>query len=200
VHASADFIPIGGGFDQPGAIPDQANIVQSFTAEWQIKEIKLAYRLNHSLQDNRALGRERADLQNFTHNGTVGWSPFSTLELNFDLNFEDANNREQARTDRNLRFGATANWQATRRQTFNLTLSTTGAGDLARTARSFNNEFDLQWAYRLTRENENRFKKLQANYFLRYANRFARARNFVENIDNLTKLQTFNTGLNFILF
>ena len=75
VQASADFIPIGGGFDQPGAIPDQANIVQSFTAEWQIKEIKLAYRLNHSLQDNRALGRERADLQNFTHNGTVGWSP-----------------------------------------------------------------------------------------------------------------------------
>ena len=200
VQASADFIPIGGGFDQPGAIPDQANIVQSFTAEWQIKEIKLAYRLNHSLQDNRALGRERADLQNFTHNGTVGWSPLAKLELNFDLSFEDANNREQARTDRNLRFGATANWQATRRQTFNLTLSTAGAGDLARTTRNFNNEFDLQWSYRLTRENENRFKKFQANYFLRYANRFARARNFVDNIDNLTKLQTFNTGLNFIFF
>jgi hypothetical protein len=200
VQASADFIPNGGGFDQPGAIPDQANTVQSFTAEWQIKEIKLAYRLNHSLQDNRALGRERADLQNFTHNGTVGWSPLAKLELNFDLSFEDANNREQARTDRNLRFGATANWQATGRQTFNLTLSTAGAGDLARTARNFNNEFDLQWSYRLARENENRFKKFQANYFLRYANRFARARNFVENIDNLTKLQTFNTGLNFIFF
>jgi len=200
VQASADFIPIGGGFDQPGAIPDQANIVQSFTAEWQIKEIKLAYRLNHSLQDNRALGRERADLQNFTHNGTVGWSPLATLELNFDLSFEDANNREQARIDRNLRFGATANWQATRRQTFNLTLSTAGAGDLARTTRNFNNEFDLQWSYRLTRESENRFKKFQANYFLRYANRFARARSFVDNIDNLTKLQTFNTGLNFIFF
>jgi hypothetical protein len=200
VRASADFIPVGGGFDQPGAIPDQANIVQSFTAEWQIKQIKLGYRLNHSLQDNRALGRERADLQNFTHNGTVGWSPLTTIELNFDLSFEDANNREQARTDRNLRFGATANWQATTRQTFNLTLSTAGAGDLARTTRNFNNEFDLQWSYRLTRENENRFKKFQANYFLRYANRFARGRNFVENIDSLTKLQNFNTGLNFIFF
>jgi hypothetical protein len=200
VRTSADFIPVGGGFDQPGAIPDQANIVQSFTAEWQIKEVKLAYRLNHSLQDNRASGRERADLQNFTHNGTVGWSPLATLEFNFDLNFEDANNREQARTDRSLRFGATANWQATRRQTFNLTLSTIGAGDLARTSRNFNNELDLQWSYRLSRENENRFKKVQANYFLRYANRFARVRNFVENVDNLTKLQTFNTGLNFIFF
>jgi hypothetical protein len=200
VRAFADFIPIGGGFDQPGAIPDQANIVQSFTSEWQIKKFKLAYRLNHSLQDNRALGRERADLQNFAHSGTVGWSPLATLELNFDLSFDDANNREQARTDRNLRFGAGANWQVSARQTFNLTLSTTGAGDLARTTRSFNNEFDLQWSYRLTHENENRFKKFQANYFLRYANRFARSRNFTENVDNLTKLQTLNTGLNFIFF
>jgi hypothetical protein len=200
VLASADFIPIGGGFDQPGAIPDQANIVQSFVAEWQVKEIRLAYRLNHSMQDNRAVGRERADLQNFTHNATVGWNPLATLELNLELNFEDADNQEQSRIDRTLRFGGTANWQATKRQTFNLTLSTIGAGDLARTTRNFNNEFDLQWSYRLTRENENRFKKVQANYFLRYANRFARARNFVENIDNLAKLQTFNTGLNFIFF
>ncbi len=200
VRAFADFIPIGGGFDQPGAIPDQANIVQSFVAEWQVKEIKLAYRLNHSLQDNRAAGRERADLQNFTHNATVGWNPAPTLELNLELNFEDANNREQARTDRTLRFGGVVNWQATKRQTFNLTLSTVGAGDLARTTKNFNSEFDLQWSFRLARENENRFRKFQANYFLRYANRFAHTRNFVENVNNLTRLQTFNTGLNFIFF
>src|SRR5215471_4747711 len=122
VTASADFIPTGGGFDQPGAIPDQANIVQSFVAEWQVKEIRLAYRLNHSLQDNRAKGRERADLQNFTHNATFGWNPLTTLELNFELNFEDANNREQVRTDRTSRFGFTANWQASARQTLNVTL------------------------------------------------------------------------------
>jgi len=200
VRASADFIPIGGGFDQPGAIPDQANIVQSFVAEWQIKEFKLAYRLNHSFQDNSALGRERSDLQNFTHNATFGWNPLTTLELNFDLNFEDSNNREQARTDRTLRFGFTANWQATTRQTVNAVFSTIGAGDLGRTNKSLNHEFDFQWAYRLNRESENRFKKVQTNYFIRYANRFARTRNLLENVSNLTKLQTFNTGLNFIFF
>ncbi|MGH9838763.1 MAG: hypothetical protein ACREEM_08265 [Blastocatellia bacterium] len=200
VRAFADFIPIGGGFDQPGAIPDQATIVQSFVAEWQFKEFRLAYRLNHSLQDNRAVGRERADLQNFTHNATFGWNPLATLQLNLDLNFEDANNREQTRTDRTLRFGGIVNWQATTRQTLNVTLSTIGAGDLARTNKSFNNEFDLQWSYRLSRENESRFKKVQASYFIRYANRFARTRNFAENVNNLTKLQTFNTGLNFIFF
>src|SRR5262245_12162946 len=203
VRAFADFTPVGGGFDEPGAIPDQENIVQSFVAEWQFKEMRMGYRLNHSLQDNRAAGRERADLQNFIHNVAVGWNPRSTLDLNFEINFEDANNREQARTDRTLRFGVNANWQATTRQSLNATFSTIGAGGFAerlRTNDSRNVEFDLQWNYRLTRESENRFKKFQTVYFVRYSNRFGRVQNVLENVNTLTKLQTFNTGLNFIFF
>jgi hypothetical protein len=200
VRASADFIPIGGGFEQPGAIPDQANVNQTFTSEWQFKQFRVAYTLNHSLQDNRAVGRERADLQNFTHGMTVGWTPLTTLEVNFDLNFEDANNREQAATNRTLRFGFNANWQISARQSASATFATVGAGDLARTNDSRNIELDLQWNYRLTRESENRFRKAQVNYFIRYSNRFARTNNFLENVNALTKLQTFNTGLNFIFF
>lgn len=203
VRAFADFIPVGGGFDQPGTIPDQANTVQSFIAEWQFKEVRLGYSLNHSLQDNRAPGRERADLQNFVHNATFGWNPTPALDLNFEVNFEDANNREQAATGRTLRFGLVTNWQATRRQSLNATLSTIGAGgfvERARTNDSRNVEFDLQWNYRLARESENRFRKFQAVYFVRYSNRFARSRNFIESVDALTKLQTFNTGVNFIFF
>ncbi|MEK7834177.1 MAG: hypothetical protein AAB401_24025, partial [Acidobacteriota bacterium] len=117
-RAFADFIPIGGGFDQPGAIPDQANINHAITAEWQFTEkYRASYRLNHTLQDNRAVGRERADLQNFVHTASFGFTPMTTLELSVDLNFEDANNREQANTNRTLRLGFVANWQATTRQT-----------------------------------------------------------------------------------
>ena len=200
VHASADFIPIGGGFDAPGAIPDLATLNQIVTTEWQFKQMRMGYRLNHSMSDNRAIGREIADLQNFTHNATFGWDPRPALNLNFELNFEDANNREQAGTQRTLRFGVNGNWQMSVRHSWNGTFSTIGAGDLARTAKSRNIEFDLQWNYRLTRESENRFKKYQVNYFIRYSNRFARLRNIPEALNNLTKLQTFNTGLNFIFF
>ncbi|MDX2044181.1 MAG: hypothetical protein SF097_23435 [Acidobacteriota bacterium] len=200
-RANADFIPIGGGFDQPGAIPDQANINQSITAEWQLTEkYRASYRLNHTLQDNRAIGREIADLQNFVHTASFGFTPMPTLELSFDLNFEDANNRELANTNRTLRLGFIANWQATTRQSVNVTFATLGAGDLLRTTNSRNDEFDAQWTYRLTRESENKFKKVQMIYFIRYSNRFARTNNFVERINNLTKLNTFNTGLNFIIF
>ncbi|MFN0109728.1 MAG: hypothetical protein ACKVZH_12815 [Blastocatellia bacterium] len=200
-RANADFIPIGAGFDTPGAIPDQANINQSITAEWQLTEkYRASYRLNHTLQDNRAIGREIADLRNFVHTASFGFTPMPTLELSVDLNFEDANNREQANTNRTLRLGFVANWQATTRQTLNATFATLGAGDLRRTTISRNDEFDLQWNYRLTRESENKFRKVQTVYFIRYSNRFARLNNFVENINNLTKLNTFNTGLNFIFF
>lgn len=200
-RAFADFIPIGGGFDQPGAIPDQANINQSITAEWQLTEkYRVSYQLNHTLQDNRAIGREIADLQNFVHTASFGFTPMPTLELSFDVNFEDANNRELANTNRTLRLGFIANWQATNRQSVNLTYATLGAGDLLRTTNSRNDEFDLQWNYRLTRESENKFKKVQMIYFIRYSNRFARINNFVENVNNRTKLNTFNTGLNFIFF
>ncbi len=200
-RAFADFIPAGGGFDQPGAIPDQANINQSITAEWQLTEkYRISYQLNHTLQDNRAIGREIADLQNFVHTASFGFTPMPTLELSFDVNFEDANNRELANTNRTLRLGFIANWQATNRQSVNLTYATLGAGDLRRTTNSRNDEFDLQWNYRLTRESENKFKKVQMIYFIRYSNRFARINNFVENINNRTELNTFNTGLNFIFF
>ncbi len=203
VRAFADFTPVGGGFDEPGAIPDQANIVQSFVAEWQFKEMRLGYRLNHSSQNNRAVGRERADLRNLTHNATFGWAPLTTLDFLLEFNLEDANNRELAGDDRTLRFGLVTNWQATRRQSFKATFSTIGADSFLERARagdSRNIEFDLQWNYRIARESENRFRKFQAVYFLRYSNRFARARNFAENFNTLTKLQTFNTGLNFIFF
>lgn len=85
----------------------------------------------------------------------------------------------------------------------NATFSTIGAGGFGaweRTSDSRNVEFDLQWNYQLTRESENRFKKFQTVYFVRYSNRFARVRNVSENVNTLTKLQTFNTGLNFIFF
>jgi hypothetical protein len=204
VSAYAAFAPIGGAFDEPGALPDQRNTTHTATSEWQfgerVKNLRVAYSLNFSKQDNSALTRERADLQNFVHSVTFGMQPLTTLDFSFELNFEDANNRELIRTDRTLRYGLNANWQATLCQSFNVIFSTIGQGDLARTVRNRNLEFDLQWNYKFTRENENKFRKWQANYFIRYANRYARNRNFTDALNVLTKAQTFNTGLNFVFF
>ncbi len=201
VRARGAFAPLG--FNDASAIPDQANIVQTVTAEWQFEKWRVTYQLNHSLQDNRQTGRERADLQNFIHNVAFGWNPRPTLSLNFEVNFEDASNREQVSDNHTLRYGLNTNWQMTPRQNWNAVFSTIGAGGFLQGARMNDNrniEFDLQWSYRLTRESPNRFKKAQVNYFIRYANRYARLRDFLGGFNTLTRLNTFNTGLNFIFF
>src|SRR5262249_29653479 len=156
---------------------------------------RFGYRFNHTLQDNRQPGRERADLENFINGLTLGWNPATTFELNFEMSAESANNRENARTDRTLRFGLGTRWQMRPRASLNANFSTIGAGDTGGNTRNRNAEFDLQWTWRFQRETEERFRKFQAIYFIRYANRYARARDRVFTINTLTRLNTFNTGL-----
>ena len=87
----------------------------------------------------------------------------------------------------------------TRRMTLNTTVSNTLAGDLARTTRNRNTEFDLQWSYRFTR-GETGWRKVQGQFFIRYADRYASTRDFVFGLNNLTRLMTLNSGINFVFF
>ena len=200
VRQAATSVPVNGGFIDPSTIPDQMNLVNTFVSEWQAGRWRLAYRLNHSSQDNRQPGRERADLRNAVHEVILGWNPLTTLELNAELGAESALNRETERLDRTLRFGFGAAWRMSRGALLSANLATTGVGDAAQTSRRRNTELDLQWTWRFGGESADRFKKVQTTFFLRYANRLARARDDLFGVNTLTRLQTFNTGLNFIFF
>jgi len=113
---------------------------------------------------------------------------------------ESALNRELGQKNRTLRLAVQTNWQATTRQNITSNFSTVGAGDSRFLNGSRNIEVDVQWNYRLTHESESRFRKRQTSLFVRYSNRFARTQNPVDNSQSMQKLQTVNTGLNFIFF
>lgn len=199
LHQFGASFPVNSGFDSESQVPDQISTNQLFAAEWQLQKLRFGYRFNQSFQDNRQVGREQADLRNIVNAFTVGLSPASVLDMNFELNAESANNREQNRTDRNYRLGSNINWRMTERAALALTVSTIFAGDVARTTRSRNAEFDLQWSYRFMLE-RSRFRKVQGQFFVKYANRYARSLDNLFGLSNLTKLQTFNIGLNFTFF
>ncbi|HZF37634.1 MAG TPA: hypothetical protein VE715_02315, partial [Blastocatellia bacterium] len=130
----------------------------------------------------------------------VGLTPHTAFDLNFDLNIEDAKNFETARVDRTLRAGLNTNWRMTPRMTINVTASNTLAGDLARRiTRNRSAEFDLQWSYQFTR-GETGWQKVKGQFFIRYADRYARTRDFMFGLDNLTRLKTLNCGINFVFF
>src|SRR5581483_722601 len=200
VHQFAAAIPVNGGFEVDlSTVPNQLSLNQTFTAEWQIKTARVGYRFNRSSQDNRQTGRELADLYNTVNGFTFGITPVTTLELNFDVSAEDAENREAKRVDRTWRFGFNANWQMTKSMSLTSALSALNAYDLGRTTDNFNTEFNAQWAYSFGVD-KSRFRKVKSQFFIRFANFFARNRDLKFETNNLTKSWTFNTGLTFTFF
>ena len=200
VHQFGAAVPVNGGFElDPGAIPDQISTNQGFSADWQIQKWRVGYRLNHSFQNNQQKGRELADLSSLVNGFAVGVAATPTLDLNLDVNVERANNREARTQDGTLRLGPGVNWRLTKKSTFSSSFSSSLAGDAADTRRNRNIEFDVQWAYQFSLGKE-KFRKLSGQFFIRYADRYARARNstFASNV--LQKNQTVNLGLSLNLF
>ncbi len=199
-HQFAAFAPTGGGFElDPGAIPNLVGTNQSVTAEWQFQKLRFGYRLNHSLQDNQQPFKQLADLSNLSNGLLIGMSATKSLDLNVDLSRESARSRETGRSDNTLRIAPTINWRTTKSSALAANIATTLAGDNFGTADGRNIELDLQWSYRFTFEKD-RFRKVQGQLFIRYANRYASNRDRVFLISNLTRLQTLNCGLSFTFF
>lgn len=199
VHQFGAFIPVNGGF-QPNNVPDQVSLNYNVSADWQFTKWRLGYRFNRSSQDNRQPGRELADLENLINGLTLGLNLTPALDVNFEVNNEQANNFEFKRADRTLRYAVNTNWRMTPRAAFALNLSTIGAGDLARTSSSRTIEGDAQLSYRMDAEHpvwQRLFaNRAQAQFFIRYANRFARTRDLLFVVNSLNKVWTLNTGMN----
>jgi hypothetical protein len=206
-HQFGAFLPTASDF-KPPQIPNQIGVNQNAMAEWQSGRWRYGYRFNHSAQDNFGEKRESTKLRNLMNGFALGVNPASTLDLNFDVNREalrsldDNGNKDRDRTDRTFRFGLGVNWRMTAKSMLMMNMSNTSlnsAGDLSKTSRSRNTEFDLQWSLRFGLEKTG-LKKLQGQFFIRYANRFARSENELFKLNNLIKGQTFNTGLSFTFF
>lgn len=201
-HQFAAFVPVGGDFTSLSQIPNQISTINNFSADWQLSQrLHFGYRFNYSFQDNHQFLRDRADILNEVNGVSIGFSPAKSLDLSFELNTERASNFEQNAINQNLRVGPNLTWRMTRTMVWTLNASTIGAGDHARTNHRRDADFDLQYAWRfLSKEEKNRFEKMQGQFFIRYANRYGLARDNVFRFLTLTKFQVFNTGLNFTFF
>lgn len=201
VHQLAAFVPVNGDFDSPSQIPDQVATNQSFAAEWQLpRSLRIGYRFNHTFQDNRQLGRERGDFLNEVNGVSFGLSPLKTLDLSFDVNAERSSNFEQNSINSTLRFGTSLTWRMTSKMVWAMNVSTTGAGDRANTSQRRDADFDIQYSWQFLTTEKSRWKKVQGQFFIRYANRYASASDRLFGFNTFTKLQTFNGGLNFTFF
>lgn len=201
VHQFAAFVPINGDFVSSTQIPDQVSLSQGFSAEWQLtSKIRTGYRFNYSFQDNRQPGRERSDLLNENHGVTVGLNLIKSVDLNFDIGAERASSFQQDSINNTYRVGTNITWRMTSKMAWALNASTTGAGDRANTSHRRDADLDVQYSWRFLNTEKSRWRKMQGQFFVRYANRYGASRDFLFGFNTLNKLQTFNAGLNFTFF
>lgn len=201
-HQFGAFLPVNGDFRDLSQVPDQHSFAHNFNADWTFSsKLRLGYRFNRSFQDNRQPGREKADFLNEVNSVSVGTQFGKNIDLNFDTSHERATNFEQPQTNGTFRVGTNLTWRDAimKNLTFNTDVSTTVAGDRANTNHSKNIEFDAQLAYRFEFGKE-KFKKVGAQFFIRYANRYGDQFNRIFFLNNLNKTQAFNMGLTFTFF
>ena len=197
-HAFGAFLPINSGFAL-SHVPDQASTNQTLSAEWAHNSLRLGYRFNESFQDNRQVGRELSDFRTLVNAITFGIKPLHLLDLNFDLSSERATNLEPARVDRALRLALAANLATTKKSILGANIASNLASDALDTNRNRSIDLDVQWSLRFGLGKE-KYDKVQGQFFVRYANRFARAQDRIFFLNNITKFQTMSAGLTLTFF
>ncbi|HZJ46305.1 MAG TPA: hypothetical protein VFD63_21180 [Pyrinomonadaceae bacterium] len=197
-HAFGAFLPINSGFALTH-VPDQASTNHNFNAEWAHDNLRFGYRFNQSFQDNREVGREIADFRTLVHALTFGIKPQRRLDLNFDLSSERAANLEVNRLDRALRLSFGSTFQASGNSILTTNVSSNLTSDVADTNRNRSIDLDLQWSWRFGIEKD-KYRKVQGQFFIRYANRYARAQDRIFLFNNINKFQAFSAGLSITLF
>lgn len=128
MHQFGAGIPPGGLYTASD-IPDQMSTVHDASAQWQVKQWQVGYRVNASRQDNRAPGHEVEDLVAQTHGLTVGVAVGAALTLGLDLGLERQENKQFSQVNHVRRAGLTGTWRVASLTTLDGALSLSRAED-----------------------------------------------------------------------
>jgi hypothetical protein len=191
-------IPPGSGL-RPDHIADQVSLNQAAGLDWQAGSYRLGLRFGWSDQDNRQLGRERADFETATQALTAGGTLWKPLDLGVELARERSENLEQDTTRTQLRYGLNMTWRIVGRLAFTSIVSLSDAEDGAHTSESnaWNADLQLSWGFEHRRGERHGFS---GQLFLRglelAADSFDRTFGFATD----TEQRTLNAGLTLSLF
>jgi hypothetical protein len=200
-HQYADDVPLNSDFTETHA-PDQVSDNQSTDLQWTIGKWRAGYRYNTSAQDNRQLGREKADLDNLAHNVAAAFSPRSWIDMGATFAFEGAKNKEVSQENDTRRIGANVDIRATRDLGLSSVFSRTWTSDDPRTSESSNDDLSVELS-----QNFRFFRRPAARpsgrLFLRYARQSASNTPFIDSVraDEVTRRTwALNSGVSLNAF
>ncbi len=199
-HQFGEAIPVGGGFEfAPEAVPNQFLTNQTVGLEWTFGKFTAGYGYNRSLTDNEQPTRETADQLNQVHAVRFGFNSGTKFQTTIEVNRESVFEREFNKTSRTTRVATAMTWQIDKRFTWTGNLSHTLAGDAENIGRNRNVEFDTQISFTFGVE-KSKFRKVQTQAFVRFADRLAITRDFAAGTRDRTRVQIINAGLTITFF
>lgn len=172
-------------------VPDQVSELYTAGANWQATKVNAGYQFSRSFQDNRQLGRENADLLNYTNAFSFGVTPHPAFNAGVDFNLERAENKESDRVDKLRRYGFRIGWNTTSTSTLSVFLSQSHGEDDAQTSENDNFQSDVQWSLRIDLH-----KHIQTQFFVRYSNSDSSSRDRVFSFNQDLESWSINTGIN----
>lgn len=187
-------LPENGEFD-PSHVPDQVSRNQSLSADWSRGPVSLGYRLNHSHQDNRQVGREEADFSNLVNAVSVGLRPITSLGVDLSLDLERSENEELEEIERTRRYGAGFDWAPLERSTLAFSISFTRSTDDQGLREREDTLIDAQWSSFVPG-----LRRVDGRYYLRFSRSISDALDTVFDLDQRTAQWSLNSGLNLSLF
>jgi hypothetical protein len=188
-HQFGASVPVNSDFSATH-VPDQINVVHDATAALQGEKWRFQYHYNRSDQDNRQVGRERADLEGASSTVSFGVTAHAKIDLSVDASDERLSNRELAQRSRVRRLGATVNWRATALTTLTAFASASASSDDPSTNHADNGEvrFELARGFDLWRNAAGSGTRGQV--FLRFANQSSSLRQLSLETPSIPPLRT----------
>ena len=198
MHQRGAGLPVNSDF-QDSHVPDQVSTNHTAGIEFQQARWRAGYRFNHSLQDNRQVGRTLADLANLTNTVSVGIMPGPRADFSLDVAFEGAENREVQRNDVTRRVGLSGNWRLTSQTGVTAMVSTTFLRNNVDASESRATDVNLQFAQTIP-FTKRPAGKPQAQVFVRFARQSAFALIALGTAPDERRLWTVNTGVTVSFF
>ncbi len=198
-HQFGDSLPVNSGFSE-GHVPDQVSDSHNGSLDWSGTPWHFSYRVSYSQQDNRQVGREKADFSNFNHGFSFGLTPLGSMDVGFELSFERSENKELDRTDLTRRFGLNLNLRTTTYSSLTASFARTHSSDDVDASEQNSLFFNAQWSYRFTFRRAGGRDFLSGQAFVRYNRNEADSRDLIFGFASDSSSWTVNTGVNLSLF
>ncbi len=181
-------------------VPNQFNRVRSASVTWSPARLNVSYRWNESLQDNRQIGRDRADFLATVHAVSLGLNGIPRLTPSLEGSVERQDNMEAGTQQRTSRIGTIVQAQISNSLAFSGNLAHTWSFDPFADRRSRNLELqgELSQGFTLYRRVDG---GTQGRVFVRYARTRAAFFPLIPDPSVIPQLMwTINAGSSFRLF